>query len=175
MKKYYLMAIDKDNSSAINNLGNYYQYIDNNYDLMKKYYLMGIDKGNIKSKNYLIDYYMNKHLDKNENIELFELFNIYINIDLIIMNIINNTKYKYLVLYSLIGKPILEYLKFKNIICHQINKYINKINILTKKDKCPICLDDNDCIPTECAHYYCYYCYPIIINLEKCAICNTEL
>ena len=50
MKKYYLMAIDKGNSTAMYNLGLYFQTIENNYlgvyyqeiekeyDQMKKYY-----------------------------------------------------------------------------------------------------------------------------------------
>ena len=44
MKKYYLMAIDKGHSGAMNNLGYYYQHTEINYNLMKKYYLMAIDK-----------------------------------------------------------------------------------------------------------------------------------
>ena len=46
MKKYYLMAIDKENSDAMFNLGNYYHFIEKNYDEMKKYYLMAINIGN---------------------------------------------------------------------------------------------------------------------------------
>ena len=37
MKKYFLMAIDKGNLFAMNNLGLYYKYYEKNYDLMKKY------------------------------------------------------------------------------------------------------------------------------------------
>jgi TPR repeat protein len=40
------MAIDKDNTVAMNNLGYYYQDTEKNYDLMKQYYLMAIDKDN---------------------------------------------------------------------------------------------------------------------------------
>jgi TPR repeat protein len=39
-KKYYLMAIDKGNTSAIFNLIVYYINVEKNYDLAKKYYLM---------------------------------------------------------------------------------------------------------------------------------------
>ena len=38
MKKYYLMAIDKDHPSAMNNLGLYYKEIEKDYGKMKKYY-----------------------------------------------------------------------------------------------------------------------------------------
>ena len=43
MKKYYLMAIGKNNTTAMYFLGHHYQ-VEKNYDLMKKYYLMAIDK-----------------------------------------------------------------------------------------------------------------------------------
>ncbi len=46
MKKYYLMAIEKGNVDTMTDLGDYYNYIEKNYDLMKKYYLMAIEKGN---------------------------------------------------------------------------------------------------------------------------------
>jgi TPR repeat protein len=39
------MAIEKGNSDAMTNLGQYYQS-ENNYDLMKQYYLMAIEKDN---------------------------------------------------------------------------------------------------------------------------------
>ena len=45
MKKYYLMAIDKGSSKAMNALGLYYQYTEPNYNQMKKYYLMAIEYG----------------------------------------------------------------------------------------------------------------------------------
>ena len=53
MKKYYLMAIEKGNSNAMNNLAFYYEDIENNYDEMKKYYLMAIEKGNYDAMNNL--------------------------------------------------------------------------------------------------------------------------
>ena len=42
IKKYYLMAIEKGNSDAMTSLGLYYEWIENNYDLMKKYFFMAI-------------------------------------------------------------------------------------------------------------------------------------
>jgi len=38
------MAIEKDNSDAMYNLGNYYKMVEENYNLMEKYYLMAIDR-----------------------------------------------------------------------------------------------------------------------------------
>jgi TPR repeat protein len=51
------MAIDKDNSYAMNNLGYYYHFIEKNYDLAKKYYMMAIDKGYSLAMNNLGYYY----------------------------------------------------------------------------------------------------------------------
>ena len=48
-KKYYLMAIDKNNLEAMNNLGTLYYMIEKNYELAKKYYLMAIDNDNDNS------------------------------------------------------------------------------------------------------------------------------
>jgi hypothetical protein len=62
-KKYYLMAIEKGNSQAMNNLGCYYTYTEKNYDLAKKYFLMAIDKGYTDAMNNLGYYY--EEIEKN--------------------------------------------------------------------------------------------------------------
>ena len=49
MMKYYLLAISKDNSNAMNNLGVYY-YEQKDYDNMMKYYLMALSKNHPKTK-----------------------------------------------------------------------------------------------------------------------------
>src|SRR5437867_3039839 len=59
MVKYYLMAIDKDNYIAMDNLASYYEIIEN-YNLAEKYYLMSINKGNVNSMANLGFYYLNK-------------------------------------------------------------------------------------------------------------------
>mgnify|MGYP000684061917 CR=1 FL=1 len=53
MKKYYLRAIEKGDSTAMNNLGLYHENITKNYEEMKKYYLMAIEKGNNYSMSNL--------------------------------------------------------------------------------------------------------------------------
>jgi hypothetical protein len=63
MKKYYLMAIDKQNSGAMNNLGYYYRHIEKDYDLMKKYYLMAIDKQDSDAMSNLGYYYQQIEID----------------------------------------------------------------------------------------------------------------
>ena len=51
------MAIEKNNSDAMYDLGYYYHSIEKDYDNMKKYYLMAIEKGNSKAMNNLGYYY----------------------------------------------------------------------------------------------------------------------
>jgi TPR repeat protein len=63
MKKYYMMAIDYDNSRAMCNFACYYLGIEKNYEVMKKYYMMSVEKGNIHSMLQLGWYY--QHIEKN--------------------------------------------------------------------------------------------------------------
>ena len=73
MKKYYLMAIEKENSTAMFELGLYYEDIEINHKLMKKYYLRAIDKGNSSAINKLLKYYY-KNLNENIYDEFFLTF-----------------------------------------------------------------------------------------------------
>jgi TPR repeat protein len=57
------MAISLENPYAKYNLGNYYENIEKNYDLMKKYFLMAIEKGNAHAMNNLGYHYRN--IEKN--------------------------------------------------------------------------------------------------------------
>ena len=61
--KYYLMAIEKSDSTAMNNLGYYYQFIKKDYDNMKKYFLMAINKGYSDAMTNLGYYY--EEIEKN--------------------------------------------------------------------------------------------------------------
>jgi len=57
MKKYYLVAIEKGNVSAMNNLGFYYRDIEKDYERMKTYYLMAIENNHSGAMNNLGFYY----------------------------------------------------------------------------------------------------------------------
>jgi hypothetical protein len=70
MKKYYFMAIEKDNDVAMNNLGYYYQNVEKDYDQMKKYYLNAIEKGN----NEMIYHLEQFHKDNNDTLGLLQLY-----------------------------------------------------------------------------------------------------
>jgi TPR repeat protein len=65
MEKYFLMATEKGNFYAANQLGIYYTNIEN-YDLMKKYYLQAIEKGDTWAMKTLGLYYRCK--EKNYNL-----------------------------------------------------------------------------------------------------------
>jgi TPR repeat protein len=64
------MAIEKDYSNAMNNLGIYYQKIEKDYDQMKKYYLMAIEKGHTDAINNLETYYQLN----NDTLSLLKLY-----------------------------------------------------------------------------------------------------
>ena len=61
MKMYYLMAIERGDSNAMNNLGLYYEFTE--VELMKQYYLMAIELGNSNAMNNLGHYYENTEVD----------------------------------------------------------------------------------------------------------------
>ena len=63
MKKYYMLAIAKNNMHAMNNLAIYFKNVEKNYEEAKKYYLMGILNGDVKAMNNLAYYY--SHVEKN--------------------------------------------------------------------------------------------------------------
>jgi TPR repeat protein len=63
MEKYYLMAIELGNSTAMNSLGIYHQDITNNYKEMEKYFLMAIELGDSTAMNNLGLYH--QHITKN--------------------------------------------------------------------------------------------------------------
>ena len=65
MKRYYFMAVNKDDPIAMFNLGLYYQYTEINYAKMKRYYLMAIDKGHSRAMNNFGLHY--KHIEKDND------------------------------------------------------------------------------------------------------------
>ena len=180
-KKYYLMAIDKGNSNAMFNLGNLYHETEQHYELAKKYYLMAIDEGNSCAMTNLGNYYyeIEKNyelakkyylmaIDEDNSDAMFNLGHIY---------------YKIEKNYELTKKYYLMSIRQeKNII--NINKnttfnedtreqhiYKNKRNCFMKILECPICIEEKECIPFECTHYFCDECYIKYYN-KSCPICR---
>lgn len=162
-KKYYLMSFEKDNNAdSINYLGFYYHTIEKNYDEAKKYYLMAIDKGHLGSMNNLAKYYQEiknydeakkyylMAIEKGNSIAKTNIKNIISDLELYILCNENNIK---------IELPRDFYI------------FNNKINMASKQDDCPICMETKKCIPLECCHYFCTDCYPKIYK-KLCAICK---
>ena len=73
LEEYYLMLIEKGNSLAMRELGDYYEQYKE-YDKMKKYYLMAIEKGNGNAMCRLGDYY--KKIEDYTNMKKYYLMNI---------------------------------------------------------------------------------------------------
>lgn len=92
----------------------------------------------------------------------------YLNLELI--SKISNTKL-YIALEKLpnknIFKPIFDKLKNNE----DVIILTNKINMLGKKEACPICYDETTLIPMECAHFYCVNCY---YKLKNCGFCKVK-
>ena len=132
MKKYYLMAIDKGCTLSMNNLGEYYDRINNTTE-MKKYYLMAIKNGNNDSLYNMRNYFSDN----------LKFYNWLISIDFlndIINEQINNLNENYHVIY------------YKE----QVLLYENN------KKECIVCYENKIHIPFTCGHEICYHCYCIV-------------
>jgi len=90
MKKYYLMAIEHNNSTAMNNLAQYHEHISKNYPEMEKYYLMAIKHNNSTAMYNLAQY----HDDISKNYPEMEKYYL-MAIQLNHSNAMNNLGYYY--------------------------------------------------------------------------------
>lgn len=154
MMKYYLMAIMNNNSTAMDNLVYYYEYIED-YDNMIKYYLISIKHNNVDAMYNLGDYYEK----------------------------INNTPNK-IKRYKLLTNANSDSKEIKKIIYElqsdgNISIYMNKINNpnCLKIVICNVCfVNDSKCIYLECQHQVCVDCYPtVIIETKHCPFCRIDL
>lgn len=93
-EKYYLVAAEKGNVAAMNNLGCFYENIKLNYPLAKKYYLMAI-QNNCVTAMYNFALY---HKNKEDNSILMQKYHM--------MAIKNNHKKSFTLLYSYYSKNI---------------------------------------------------------------------
>ena len=157
MKKYYLMAIDLGQKSAMNDLGYYYHFTEKNYDLMKKYYLMAIELGNYTAMNNLSHYY--RYIERNhEMMKKYYSMAIESGYDEARIALSDIKKYYYLGIY-------------KN--KRDVNIFKNKVSMNSKEQECGICDNDELCISLECSHFVCRDCY-IKFYDSKCPFCRME-
>ena len=205
MKKYYQMAIEKNNSSAMFNLAIYYQSIKD-YEQMMKYYLMAIEKGQETAMNNLASYYesikdyeqMIKYylmaIEKGNEMAMCNLAKYYESIKdyeqmkkYCLMAIEKDNKlidkikhlFKPLELYLLLNQKeqFRQTIQYKELLNnYDVIVYVNKCNLLKKENDCIVCMETNTmCIPLECVHYICISCYPAIIYSKKCPFCRLSI
>jgi hypothetical protein len=204
MKKYYITAIEQGNDAiAMNNLGYYYHDAEINYDLMKKYYLMAIELGDLTAMinlgNYYADIELNNELTKKYYLMAYKRNDLDAMINLGNYYHTKEPNYELCIKYykqaveheKMSETKIIIGLRFMNLknwyISQQINYKIpgkeetneikimrNKINLSSKIQKCPICLEEGvKCIPYDCCHYNCIQCYiQIKTSTRVCPICR---
>ena len=178
-EKYYIEAINVNRKSSIHHLAEMYEKMGK-IDKAETYYLLGKDNGISGGYQKLLEFYG----DRGNN----DLLTKY-SVEALLSNKKGDQKTGYdkinkicgsnkLKLYSLL-ESITNKNKFVNekinelVKLHDIKCFRNKINILSKKDRCPICLDDDVLvIPKECAHFYCRECF---IEISKCSICDNDI
>jgi len=175
MRKYYSMAIEKNNVGAMYNFGSYYQNYEKNYDLMKKYYLMAIEKEDSKSMVNLGFYYqyteINDELMKKyylmavekENDDAYYLLKKYYKNNIfefyVLLNSIENKNR--LITYNLLR------LKQKK----QVKIHL-KISESDEEHECCICFDTHKMVITQCNHNtICKNCY---IKIDRCPVCRVK-
>lgn len=62
-EKYYMLAVEGGNVSAMNNLGMFYTKIRKDYKLAEKYYTLAVESGNVSAMNNLGMFYKNIRKD----------------------------------------------------------------------------------------------------------------
>lgn len=177
-EKFYLKSIDYGRESAIHRLASLYER-QHKIDLAESYYLLALDK---KSSHALID--LIKFYDRNNRKDLAikysieALFSNEKDCNFGYKKINKVCNYNELKLYSLLDN-ITNKNQFINGKINELDKirdvkyFKNKINLLSKEDQCPICLDEHVLvIPKECAHFYCRECY---VEIKKCSICDNDI
>ncbi len=176
MKKYYLMAIELNNSNAMYNLGNYYECIAN-YDLMEKYYLMAIELNNTNAMWNLGNYY--QYIENYDLMKKYYLMAVELNHSGVMCYL--GYYYKYIEInYDLMKKYYNMAIKLNNFSAmNSLGCYYEKIELnydLTKKYYLmAIEFGDNDAkyylkhycktIEKNKNNYYIYVYYPRILTL----------
>ena len=168
MKKYYLMAIELGNSSAMNSLGWYYKNTEKNYVMMKKYLLMAIELNNSKAMNNLGVYYfevkkdyvmMKKYLlmaiELNNSTSMNNLKLFYSNNKLELYKLLSTSNKK-----NKLINDTLDELKNNNNNIMMFNIKICLFKKLNNYTTCNICLETNVLnINLNCGHEICIDCY----------------
>ena len=169
MKKYYLIAIDMNNSYAMNSLATHY-YKKKEIILMKQYYLMAIELKNPASMYNLANhYYYERDFEQSEKYYLMAIEWNHYNSFVYLVQIYEEQK-KYKEIIELLEKhknnsDIRETWKIWFQFCHA------RETTVKRKEECSICYEVKDLIQYDCiSHYYCKTCY---LRMNKCAFCKV--
>jgi len=202
MIKYYLMAIEKDNSNAMNNLGCYYEATCED-DNTIKYYCMAIEKGNSVAMNNLGKYYHNKGdtknmikcylmaIEKGNSVAMNNLGKYYHNIGdnentlkYYLMAIKNGNHSAKSNLSIYLQRYINENIEWiiKNaaymepnilkLTNHHISTKNTPFKHTTKKEECCVCYYTTNMALLKCNHDVCFDC---VIKINKCPLCRIDL
>jgi len=181
LKNYFLKICKKGSVIYLKWLMN----LNNNthFDIFIGFYNAALN-GNIKVMNYLYENKMNHYNGVYLYDSVFEnVCNNYLNqptyhVVLTEKNL-NNLKYQ---LYDIIEWfidliPARYYIKFKNNKLIDWNIFhIQPVYTHNNIEDCPICLNRNTKIKTNCNHYFCYYCInKWTITNDKCPICRQHI
>ena len=200
MLKYYLMAIEKGNCDAMNNLG-YYYHNQKNIPEMLKYYHMAIEKGNGDAM-YNLGYYYDEqknipemlkyyhmaiekeytyamcnlgfyyHEQKNFE-EMLKYYEMLIEKNIILDDYVLKNLIHTLIKIENTNLFLKLYSKYST---HQafgkFHRFYMARKSLIKIDSCPICMEDSEIIPYDCLwHGYCIMC---TLKIEECCVCKIH-
>jgi TPR repeat protein len=158
--KYYLLAIDKGNYIAMNNLAHYYN-VENNYKEAIKYWLLAIDKGNYIAMNNLAHYYYNVENNYKEAIKYYLLA-----IDkgnYIAMNNLSKIAHKHYYLYMTELKQ--QFWKLNP--SPKLTQFM--LSHKLGNGDCHVCLSTKVLYEYDCLmHAYCLDCHLKLIQATKC-------
>ncbi len=174
-KKYYLMAINLNNSYAMNNYALLLEN-ENKIEEAKEYYLMAINLNNsIAMNNYANLLYMDDDDNKIEEAKKYYLMAINLNNHKSINDYLiaeKNILKQYIYLIELKSDIAISHInKIKN------NKDViilsNKLKYYSKIENCNICMEENKVnVLLNCFyHYICKDCYCNLYN-KPCPYCN---
>src|SRR3989304_4400770 len=143
--KYYLLAINANNSYAMNNLGDYYRCIEKDYDQTKLYYLMAINANNELAMINLGNYYYDIEKNYERAVHYYSFLTI------------NNNNYYAMCRLSTYYNTEHNY----DLSLYYLEMYLNKMNL------------DYEAIADESNYFVCEM--TIIINLMKLIIAYLRI
>jgi TPR repeat protein len=184
MEKYYMIAIEKGNSSAMNNLACYYRD-QKKYEMMEKYYMMAIEKDNSYAMNNLACYYRDIKFNYDNMIKYYTMsikknnttaiYNLGLYYHYIEFNYTLMKKYYMMTITNNINENINNMINIEiNNILDDFNNKINNLNLknCNKEEECIVCYNTDNMYYTRCNnHSICMNC-SLKLYEEPCPMCR---